>query len=634
MNPDQQAKSSNIQLTTALNKVASLKKEKQQLYTRITQVEDPNYLDNLKAQIEKKELLLKKLQNSLKSRKQKQQHRDKTIQNEINRSEQALNTRLLQEIVLENEGLRGKIKDLEAWEERNAASQEDLEKQQQKLEGRYAKLMVIARENGTFEENSRGNRKIKRLKATYEEQKAALAAAEVSLEATLKQFKRMEGELKTEIEALRVANSTAVRQLREKQGEISNLLEELEKLRPKLHGSGYEALLERIKSSIKEREGLIDQPITPIRVQSPQETRARKSSSKGGKEIPRRKPQEDEEEKGEERKKTEGFSEKKNTKPNIFASPVSLKEEKPIEPSPKPIEQSPKPPETVQTVPKKPNLLSKPSLFSSPSTSKVPAEQPVQPVVVPKPEVDPLADLIPSKEVAVPVMPVIEEVKATPVVIPEPQESKPSGVKEEIGTLDTFPSRRRGKKPVLDTPSLLTSPVIEAKEPEKPPISDLQPRPRDRSHLLSDDPPVPLPPTNLVEEKSVSVLPKPRDRSHLVEDKPQATSSTLGSEGVEVRNRTPVMETGLMDRKKELKVGSVSQPVKSEKTAELAKKAEKGGFFSLEEQSDSFDFTDLNQAVKPVVASKPVPRVEEPVVKKVESKKQATLELEEEDLVL
>ena len=670
LEPEQQEQAINTQLKTALSKVANLKKEKHLLYQRIQRVEDPNYVDGLKAQIEKKERTAKKLQIALKGYKQVQQTRDKSIQKEITRSEQSLNTRLMQEMSMENEGLRAKIRDLEAMEERNSAAADDLEKQQEKLENRYVKLMAVAKENGTFEDNTRENRRARKAKAAFEEQKLALEASEASLEANLKQLKRVEHELKAELESLRVAQNVAIKQMNEKQTSISALLGDLQKLRPKLQGSGYEPLLERIAAGIKEKEGLVEQPVTPLRAKSPIEERRNGSSKleKEGRKSPFERGNREEETKPPPAKEAP----KKPAKPPMF-SPAPVREEK-TEALPLPAEI--RQPEPV-VVPKKPSLLSKPSLFSS-------SKEPEQAYPPPKASIDPLADLIPTKEVAYSAPPrVVEEVKA-PVSLASPSishfESLPTKAEpipsmpfeaavkpaaagnEEIETLDTFPSRRRGKKPVVDP-----APSFDLKEPEKPPAID-QPRPRNRSHLLDEEPPsVPVKPIQPVQpiqpiqsvqpvqvaEPTVPALPKPRNRSHLLdENKQEVAVNRAGNELEEgklgvLRDRShladikpvslpemPAAPMGLLDRKKDLKIGPASKPDKDERTAELAKKAEKGGFFGLDDQSDSLDFADLNQAVKPVVASKALEKREDTPPRKPEPRKQQVLELEEEDLVL
>lgn len=661
LEPEQQEQAINTQLKTALSKVSNLKKEKHLLYQRIQRVEDPDYVDGLKAQIEKKERTAKKLQIAVKGYKQVQQTRDKSIQKEITRSEQSLNTRLMQEMSMENEGLRAKIRDLESMEERNSAAADDLEKQQEKLENRYVKLMAVAKESGTFEDNTRENRRVRKAKAAFEEQKLALAASEASLEANLKQLKRVEHDLKSELESLRIAQNVAIKQMNEKQASISSLLGDLQKLRPKLQGSGYEPLLERIAAGIKEKEGLVEQPVTPLRAKSPIEERRNVSSKheKEGRKSPFERGNRVEETKQPPLAKE---APKKPVKPPMF-SPVPVREEK-AEAMPIPAEI--RQPEPV-VVPKKPSLLSKPSLFSS-------SKEPEQSHFPPKASIDPLADLIPTKEVTYSAAPrIVEEVKA-PVPLASPPishfeslpakvESIPSmpleaagkpAVNEEIETLDAFPSRRRGKKPVVDP-----VPSFDLKEPEKPPAIDLQPRPRNRSHLLDEEPPsVPVQPIQTIQpvqiaEPAVPALPKPRNRSHLLdENKQEETVNRAGNELEEgkfgaLRDRShladikpvslpemPAAPIGLLDRKKDLKIGPASKPDKDERTAELAKKAEKGGFFGLDDQSDSLDFADLNKAVKPVVASKAMEKREDTPPRKPEPRKQQVLELEEEDLVL
>lgn len=638
LEPEQHEQSISTQLKTALSKVSNLKKEKSLLYQRIQRVEDPAYVDNLKAQIEKKERTAKRLQKAVKSYKQGQQTRDKSIQKEINRSEQSLNTRLLQEIAMENEGLRAKIRDLETLEERNSAAADDLEKQQEKLENRYVKLMAVAKESGTFEDNTRENRRAKRAKAAYEEEKQALAVSEAALEASLKQLKRAENDLKADLETLRSAQNTAIRQMSEKQAAISALLGDLQKLRPRLQGSGYEPLLERIAVGIKEKEGLAELPITPLRAKSPIEER--RNSGKRG----RKSPIGDRETAKQPLPSLEEPP-KKPMKPLLSSTVV--KEEKPAS---MPVEvKAPEP-----AVPKKPSLLSKPSLFSS---SKEP-EAPSVPAALAKASVDPFADLIPTKEVVYSPAPRVPEETKTPVTLPqvpksdliEPTVKSTSETKEEIATLEAFPSRRRGKKPVMDP-----GPAFDLKEPEKPAV-DLQPRPRDRSHLLEDEPAqvpnIPLkvaPAPILPVVETAPVLPKPRDRSHLLEEnKAETKANKPGNEQEEgkaaLRDRSyladskpaPLPEVpaglGLLDRKKDIKIAT--KPEKDERTAELAKKAEKGGFFGMDENSDSLDFTDLNQAVKPVSSKALERREDTPPVRKAEPRKQQVLELEEEDLVL
>ena len=649
LEPEQREQSCSTQLKTALSKVSNLKKEKSLLYQRIQRVEDPAYVDNLKAEIEKKERTAKRLQKAVKGYKQVQQTRDKSIQKEIDRSELSLNTRLLQEIAMENEGLRAKIRDLETMEERNSAAADDLEKQQEKLENRYVKLMAVAKENGTFDEHTRENRRARKTKAAYEEEKQTLAVSEASLEASLKQLKRTENDLKSDLESLRFAQNAAIRQMSEKQAAISALLGDLQKLRPRLQGSGYEPLLERIAAGIKEKEGLAELPITPLRAKSPIEERRNsgKVEKKG-----RKSPFMGREGEG----KQSLPSLEKAMKPPMFASPV-VKEEKPAL---VPIPAELKAPEPA-VVPKKPSLMSKPSLFSA---SKEP-EPPSLPLPQPKASIDPFADLIPTKEVAyTPAPRATEEVKA-PLTVTSPQIPKSdlpiessgksaSATKEEIATLETFPSRRRGKKPPLDP-----GPAFDLTEAEKPAALDLQPRPRNRSHLLDEEPAlVQVPPAKavqapvlpVVELPAAPVLSKPRDRSHLLEESKAEVGSKASSEQEEGklgggRDRSyladmkpaplpemPAASLGLLDRKKDIKIAT--KPEKDERTAELAKKAEKGGFFGLDENSDSLDFADLNQAVKPVTSKALEKREDTPPVRKAEPRKQQVLDLEEEDLVL
>ena len=685
MQPEQREKATTAQLDSALKQLQMIKKEKIRVYKRLQQVEDVEYVEELKTAVEKKERLLKKLQKSQKSSKKTQQTREKDIEKEIVRTELSLNTRVLQELQMENEGLKMKIRDLEREDERNASVATEMESQQEKLEQRYIKLITLAKQNGTFEDNTRENKRLHKMKVHYEEQKIALGSLQSQTETAVKQLKRLENELKTELETLKLAQRSAGDQMREKQSKMSQLLDELQFLRPKVVGSGYESLLDRISTSIKEKEALLDKPITPLRLRSLDAEKepilrgksATKTSLEG-----RKSPNFDHSTEGKPGKVTGKVEESpvfnpkppiSTSKPSLFSAGPSIKEEKELLKAVPPIEDLKEP-----EIPKKPLLLpSKPSLFSSVKTE----ENRDFSGKTGKEAVDRAEDVIPTKEIKpvesissvkppIPMgSPSMFDPKPTkamdlPLPIDQPKptfSSPPNPPTDEIGTLDAFPSRRRGKKASAEPlPAVFPS--------KDPPIdTDFSVKPRNRSHLLTEEPP-------MVMETPPSILPKPasidpptvlfetpqippvtvkqsRNRSHLLEETPPINSfpavkpAEIDDFKLGKRDRSHLKEEKPVGKQEfaslQGQIGGLERK-KEDKTAELAKKAEKGGFFG-EIEEESLDFSDLSKVVtkiQPIGGGNkgegvaPVRENTPPVVKKTEAPKPQILDLEESDIML
>ena len=229
-------------------------KEHADLSARTQLLSDPAYADQLKATVQRQASLLLQLQRTCRQGRNLQQVVEKDLEREIKREEREQRGRGLALAQAEVEEYEGKNWAAEQENERITEQIAEISQKADNLEEKYAKLMAIARYQGVFQDQSRSKHKAKRLRKRLEATQAQFHCLSVKQEAELKALQRQEAELSTELEELRRKAGESEQELEGNRAELRGSIAEVGKIRPKVLGTDYAVLLEKVAKGLAAQE--------------------------------------------------------------------------------------------------------------------------------------------------------------------------------------------------------------------------------------------------------------------------------------------------------------------------------------------------------------------------------------------